>query len=78
MAPFLMVLPIKIQIAVLQTWIAHPADDKVLLKALTRLDIACCAKALRQPFLTVVGKRWQARAGNMTCLTATSLVGYLD
>lgn len=50
---FFRLLPEDILLAILTTWLVS-GDDKGLLTILSTLDIACCNKALRQSFLSLV------------------------
>lgn len=50
-ASFWYILPTDIHICILLSWLCNEHDDGSLLMALSSLDIACCNRALRQPFL---------------------------
>lgn len=49
MTPFFAALPVDLQVAVLQTWIADPNHESILLRALSALDVACSNRSLRLP-----------------------------
>lgn len=56
MSPFFRLLPADLQIDILYVWLNSKDSGKGLLRVLSAIDMACCSKAVRKPFLWLIAQ----------------------
>lgn len=78
MAFFFARLPTDLQVCITAMWIADDANERILLHALSALDVACCCKSLRQPFLLLANHPAMPWLNHRNLVTSNPMKGIAD